>query len=108
MVMLIGLLSSRVAIFELCYNWIVVLLSESNFCACVFTVCTCSYLTQLHAREPYLSLVQGIAKIDLEPEVAFLRAIRGGPSLSLSSAFRSSARSRPTPSCAPASSWAWT
>ena len=75
MVMLIGLLSGRVTIFELCYNWIVVLLS--NFCGCVFTVYMFSYLTQLFTREPYLSFVQGIAvaKIDLPPQVAFLRAI---------------------------------
>jgi formate/nitrite transporter FocA (FNT family) len=75
MVMLIGLFSGRVKIFELCYNWMVVLVS--NFCGCVFTVYMFSYLTQLFTREPYLSYVQGIAiaKIDLEPEVAFLRAI---------------------------------
>jgi formate/nitrite transporter FocA (FNT family) len=75
MVMLIGMFSGRVTIFELCYNWSVVLVS--NFCGCVFTVYMFSYLTQLFIREPWLSYVQdiAIAKIDLKPEVAFLRAI---------------------------------
>ncbi len=53
--------------------------SWSNFVGCVFTVYMFSFLTQLFAREPYLSYVQGISvtKIDLKqkPEVAFLRAI---------------------------------
>ena len=75
MCMLIGLLARRVTVRELCYNWSVVLVS--NFVGAVFTVYLFSYLTQLHGTEPWLSYVQGIAvtKINMKPEVAFLRAI---------------------------------
>ncbi len=75
MCMLIGLWARRVTVRELCYNWSVVLVS--NFAGAVFTVYLFSYLTQLHSTEPWLSYVQGIAvtKINMKPEVAFLRAI---------------------------------
>ena len=75
MCMLIGLLARRITLLELAYNWIVVLVS--NFAGAVFTVYLFSYLTELHSTEPWLSYVQGIAvaKINMKPEVAFLRAI---------------------------------
>ena len=75
MCMLIGLAARRVTLRELCYNWSVVLVS--NFAGAVFTVYLFGYLTQFHSTEPWLSYVQGIAvmKINLRPEVAFLRAI---------------------------------
>ena len=75
MCMLIGLLARRITLRELAYNWLVVLVS--NFAGAVFTVYLFSYLTELHATEPWLSYVQGIAvaKVNMKPHVAFLRAI---------------------------------
>jgi formate/nitrite transporter FocA (FNT family) len=75
MSLLIGLFAKRVTVFELMYNWSVVLVS--NFVGCVFTVFMFAELTDLFAHEPWESFAKGIAitKINLKPEVAFLRAI---------------------------------
>jgi len=75
MSLLIGLFAKRVTIFELLYNWSVVLVA--NFVGCVFTVFMFAHLTELFAHEPWESYAKGIAvyKINLKPEVAFLRAI---------------------------------
>ncbi len=75
MSLLIGLFAKRVTIFELLYNWSVVLVS--NFAGCVFTVFMFAHLTDLFSHEPWHSYAKGIAvtKINLKPEVAFLRAI---------------------------------
>jgi formate/nitrite transporter FocA (FNT family) len=75
MCMLIGLMARRVTPLELCYNWTVVLVS--NFVGAVFTVYLFGYLTDFYKTEPYLSYIQGIAvsKINMKPDVAFLRAI---------------------------------
>ncbi len=75
MSLLIGLYSKRVTIFELLYNWSVVLVS--NFVGCVFTVFMFAHLTELFDHEPWKSYIKGVAvyKINLKPEVAFLRAI---------------------------------
>jgi len=75
MSLLIGLFAKRVTVFELAYNWSVVLVS--NFVGCVLTVYVFAELTELFHHEPWQSYVKGIAvtKINLKPEVAFLRAI---------------------------------
>ena len=75
MSMLIGLWAGRVTLFELLFNWIVVLVT--NFIGATGTVYFFGYLTQLHSEDPYLSYIQGVAvtKINLPPAVAFLRAI---------------------------------
>ena len=75
MCLLIGLFAKRVTVFELAYNWSVVLVA--NFVGCVFTVFMFAHLTDLFEHEPWQSYAKGIAitKINLKPEVAFLRAI---------------------------------
>jgi formate/nitrite transporter FocA (FNT family) len=49
----------------------------SNFVGCVFTVYIFADLTDLFSHEPWTSYAKDIAvtKINLKPEVAFLRAI---------------------------------
>ncbi len=75
MSLLIGLFAKRVTVFELLYNWSVVLVS--NFVGCVLTVYLFGHLTDLFEHEPWTSYAKGIAvtKIGLKPGVAFLRAI---------------------------------
>ena len=75
MCLLIGLFAKRVTVFELAYNWSVVLVA--NFVGCVFTVFMFAHLTELFEHEPWQSYAKGVAitKINLKPEVAFLRAI---------------------------------
>ena len=75
MSLLIGLFAKRVTIFELLYNWSVVLVA--NFTGCTFTVFMFAHLTGLFAQEPWESYAKEIAvtKVNLKPEVAFLRAI---------------------------------
>ncbi len=75
MSLMIGLFAKRVTIFELLYNWSVVLVS--NFVGCVLTVYLFAHLTELFEHEPWQSYIKGVAvyKINLKPEVAFLRAI---------------------------------
>jgi formate/nitrite transporter FocA (FNT family) len=75
MCLLIGYFSKRVTLLELAYNWSVVLVS--NFVGCVFTVYMFAELTDLFSHEPWTSYAKGVAvtKINLKPEVAFLRAI---------------------------------
>uniref|UniRef100_A0A7S0HG13 EF-hand domain-containing protein n=1 Tax=Hanusia phi TaxID=3032 RepID=A0A7S0HG13_9CRYP len=75
MYMIVGFIAKRVTIWELLYNWSFVLVS--NFTGCVATVYFFGYLTDLFVAEPAHSYITHVAeyKINLKPEVAFLRAI---------------------------------
>ncbi len=75
MSLLVGLMARRITVFQLLYNWSVVLVS--NFVGCVLTVFLFGKLTHLFEDEPWLSYTKSVTngKINMKPEVCFLKAI---------------------------------